>query len=134
MTNRELVCNFLQQEGYRFQEVENLFRFRAQGMNLVCEANDRDDMFIHIIAPVIYSMSNTPEVSRQQVLEVCNQLVAEKKVLKVCLDEDEDVSLSLELLISEDTNDLTSVLDRSLNILAQGRYEFTNRITKLIQQ
>ena len=47
MTNKELVRNFLQQEGYKFEETANVFRFKAQGLNLVCEATERDPMFIY---------------------------------------------------------------------------------------
>lgn len=128
MTNRDLVRDFLQQEGYKFDENDELFHFRAQGMHLVCEAGDRDDMFVRIIAPVIYSISDHPDVSRESVLEVCNRLVEKIKTLKVYVDRDGDVMLAVELFIAEQTQDLSAVLERSLNVLGQGRFDFAKHM------
>lgn len=128
MTNKELVRNFLKQEGYKFEELETVSRFRAQGLNLVCEAVESDSMFVRIVAPVIFSLSDSPEVSRGQVLEACNHLIEKIKALKVYLDSDGDVMLTIELFITEQTTDLTAVMDRSLNILGQTRFEFISLI------
>lgn len=128
MTNNELVRNFLQQEGYKFEETANVFRFKAQGLNLVCEATERDPMFIRIVAPVIYSMSDRPEISREQVLAACNKLVEQFKCLKVYLDGDGDVMLAVELFIYKDSNDLSAILERSFTILGQGRLNFSNEL------
>ena len=128
MTNKELVRNFLQQEGYKFEETTNGFRFKAQGLNLVCEATERDPMFIRIVAPVIFSMSDSPEVSREQVLSACNKLVEQFKCLKVYLDGDGDVMLAVELFIYQDSNDLSAILERSVTILGQGRLNFSNEL------
>lgn len=128
MTNKELVRNFLQQEGYKFEETGDVFRFKAQGLNLVCEASERDNMFVRVMAPVIYSMSDKPEVSREKVLEACNHLVERVKTLKAYIDRDGDVMLAVELFISEQTSDLNAVLERSINVLGHGRYEFVNNI------
>lgn len=129
MTNKELVRNFLQQEGYKFEETGDLFRFKANGLHLVCEASERDSMFIRIVAPVIYSVSDHPEISREKVLSACNHLVEKVKTLKAYLDSDNDVMLAVELFISEETSDLSAVLERSLNVLGQGRFEFSNQLT-----
>lgn len=128
MTNKELVRNFLQQEGYKFEETTDVFRFKAQGLKLVCEATDRDSMFIRIVAPVIYSMSDRPEVSREQVLAACNKLVEQIKCLKAYLDRDEDVMLAVELFIDEQSTNLDAALERSFNVLGRGRLEFANLI------
>lgn len=128
MTNNELVRNFLQQEGYKFEETANVFRFKAQGLNLVCEATERDPMFIRIVAPVIYSMSDRPEISREQVLAACNKLVEQFKCLKVYLDGDGDVMLAVELFIYKESNDLSAILERSFTILGQGRLNFSNEL------
>lgn len=128
MTNKELVRNFLKQEGYKFEELETVFRFRAQGLNLVCETDESDSMFVRIVAPVIFSLSDSPEVSRGQVLEACNHLIEKIKALKVYLDSDGDVMLTIELFITEQTTDLTAVMNRSLNILGQTRFEFISLI------
>lgn len=129
MTNKELVRNFLQQEGYKFEETGDLFRFKANGLHLVCEASERDSMFIRIVAPVIYSVSDHPGISREKVLSACNHLVEKVKTLKGYLDSDNDVMLAVELFISEETSDLSAVLERSLNVLGQGRFEFSNQLT-----
>lgn len=128
MTNKELVRNFLQQEGYKFEESDHLFRFKANGLHLVCEASSHDDMFIRIIAPVIYSVSDNPETPREKVLGACNHLVEKVKTLKAYLDDDDDVMLAVELFVSSDTQDLSTVLERCLNVLGQGRYEFSTQI------
>lgn len=130
MTNKELVRNFLQQEGYKFEETEQTFHFKAQGLNLVCEASERDSMFVRIIAPVIYSVDENPEIPREKVLAVCNHLVEKIKTLKVYVDRDGDVMLAVELFISEQTTDLSAIIERSFNVLGQGRFEFA----KLLQE
>jgi len=128
MTNKDLVRNFLQQEGYKFEETTNVFHFKAQGLHLVCEAADRDPMFIRIVAPVIYSLSDDSSISREQVLDACNRLVEKIKILKAYLDEDGDVMLAVELFVSEDTQDITNILDRIIGILAEGRIDFTKSL------
>lgn len=129
MTNKELVRNFLQQEGYKFEETGDLFHFKANGLNLICEVSERDSMFVRIIAPVIYSISDKPQISREKVLSICNHLVEKMKTLKAYLDSDDDVMLAVELFVSKDATDLSAVLERSLNILGQGRFEFSNQLT-----
>lgn len=124
MTNKELVRNFLQQDGYKFEESENVFRFKAQGLHLACEVTERDPMFIRIVAPVIFSLTDSPEIPQEQVLAACNKLVAQIKCLKAYLDEDGDVMLAVELFINEDATDISEVLDRAINVLAQGRVNF----------
>lgn len=126
MTNKELVRNFLQQEGYKFEETGDVFHFKAQGMNLVCEASERDSMFVRIIVPVIYSLLDMPAVPREKVLEVCNRLIEKIKALKIYLDADGDVMLAVELFVSEQTTDLSDVMERSLTVLGKGRFEFAN--------
>ncbi len=130
MTNIELVSNFLQQEGYKFEETENVFRFRAQGLHLICEANESDNMFVRIVVPVIYSMSDSPEIPREKVLEACNHLVEKIKILKIYLDRDGDVMMAIELFISEQAIDINAIMDRSLNILGEGRFEFANLLKR----
>lgn len=124
MTNKELVRNFLQQEGYKFEENGNVFHFKAQGMHLVCETDERDPMFIHIAAPVIYSLTDDAEVSREQVLAACNNLIARIKCLKIHLDKEGDVILVVEQFINTEATDISEVLDRAINVLAQGRLMF----------
>lgn len=128
MTNKELVRAFLQQEGYKFEEKGDVFHFKAQGLHLVCEASERDSMFVRIIAPVIYSVSDYPDISRSKVLEACNQMVEKIKTLKAYIDHDGDVMLAVELFVSEQTQDLNAVLERSLNVLGQGRFDFIKQL------
>lgn len=128
MTNKDLVRNFLQQEGYKFEETGEMFHFKAQGLNLVCEASERDSMFVRIIAPVIYSVDENPEIPRERVLAACNHLIEKIKTLKVYVDRDDDVMLAVELFISEQTTDLSAIMDRSIAVLGQGRFEFAKQI------
>lgn len=128
MTNKDLVRNFLQQEGYKFEETGDVLHFKAQGMNLVCEASERDNMFVRVMAPVIYSLSDNSAVSREKVLDACNHLVERVKTLKAYIDRDGDVMLAVELFVSEQTPDLNAVLERAIAVLGRGRYEFANKI------
>lgn len=128
MTNKELVRAFLQQEGYKFEEKGDVFHFKAQGLHLVCEASERDSMFVRIIAPVIYSVSDNPGIPREKVLEACNHLVEQIKTLKVYMDREGDVMLAIELFISDETQDFSPILERSINILGQGRFDFAKQI------
>lgn len=131
MTTKELVRNFLQQEGYKFEETTNLFRFKAQGLNYVCDADERDPIFFRIMVPVIFSANDRPEISREQVLQACNNIVEQIKVLKAYMDSDGDVSLTIEQFVSEDTQDLTNVLERSINLLAEGRIIFAKELNNI---
>ncbi|MCQ2345894.1 MAG: hypothetical protein MJZ82_03920 [Paludibacteraceae bacterium] len=107
-----------------------MLHFKAQGMNLVCEASERDNMFVRVMAPVIYSLSDNSAVSREKVLDACNHLVERVKTLKAYIDRDGDVMLAVELFISEDTSDLSAVLERAFNVLGLGRFEFSNQLTE----
>lgn len=128
MTNKDLVRNFLQQEGYKFQESTHAFHFKANGLNLICEATDDDPMFIRIIAPVIYTVSDNPAISHEKVLSICNHLVEKIKTLKAYVDADGDVMLAVELFVSEDTQNLDMVLARACNVLGQGRFDFATQL------
>ena len=47
------------------------------------------------------------------------------------MDSDSDVSLSIEQFVSEDTQDLTKVLQRSLDLLAEGRIIFAKELNNI---
>lgn len=128
MTTKELVRNFLQQEGYKFEEKTNVFRFKAQGLNCICDADEGDPNFFIIMVPVIFFADASPEINREQVLQVCNNVIARVKALKVHMHSDGNVSLSIEQFVSEDTQDLTNVLERAIDILAEGRFIFAKEL------
>lgn len=130
MTTKELVRNFLQQEGYKF-ELNGQFHFKAQGLYCVCDADEGDPTFFRIVVPVIFSANDRPEISREQVLQACNNIVEQVKVLKAYMDDDGDVSLSIDQFVSEDTQDLTNVLERSINLLAEGRIIFAKELNNI---
>lgn len=130
MTTKELVCNFLQQEGYKF-ELDELFYFKAQGLNCICDADEEDPTFFRIVVPVIFSANSLPEISREQVLQVCNDIVGQVKVLKVYMDSAGNVSLSIDLFVSEDTQNIANVFERSINLLAEGRMRFIKELNNI---
>lgn len=122
---KDLALAFLREEGYRFEESSNeIIRFKSEGMNLICETPTNDDEFIRFVLPVIYSLSDKPEVSREHILSICNTMTKQLKVLKVYLDEDNDVNLSVELFVEKDTLNLSSIISRVLGLLSQGRRLF----------
>lgn len=130
--NRNLVLTFLQEEGYKYQEIDDVtILFKAEGIHIGCRTPKNDDMFIQFLIPTIYHLSDEQGISRENILSLCNNLTQNKKGSKFFLDEednDNDVALSVEIFIEKDTTSLSTVIPRVLGLLLGGVEDFYQSI------
>ena len=131
---KDLVLNFLREEGYKYEEVaDNAIAFRSEGAYILCQIPKDDDVYVQFNMSHIYSKSDNPEVSREHVLSICNDIVYKIKTLKCYIDkEDNNVNLSIELLVGNDITSLSSIIPRVLDTLSYGRRCFYQGIASSI--
>jgi hypothetical protein len=111
----DLVKQFLAKEGFKCENVsENAVHFKYQGMNFFCEEDHRDQAFFRLIMPNIYKITD----DRERVLEACNKLTADMKVLKAFVEED-SVWLSIEMFL-DSSPEIEDFMERCLDILIEG--------------
>lgn len=113
------MINFLQSEGYRFEERETNVRFKIQGVTYIGFRNS-DNAFLQIVL-----MCNTEGQDRIKLLEACNALNSKKFVVKFTVTEDsEGVWASYEFEPNDSTtpadfDSAFSMLDRGTDELFQ---------------
>ena len=112
--------SWLKQHGIPFKELPFGLHFQYQGGSFLVADNSGDSQFFQLIMPNIYQ----GEVSeRNHMLEMCNKINEDKKVVKAHITDDNRVWLSTEILI-DNTPDVDDFFDRLLQMLHQSRMEF----------
>ena len=94
--NIELVRDWLSSEGYKYELNDDStgLRFKYQGLMIYFEADKNDEQFFRLLMPDIYTLEN----NREKVLEVCNAISSEIKLIKAFLIEDH-LFLSIEVFV-----------------------------------
>lgn len=110
--------NFLRSEGFKFNEEEGLFSFKFQGTTFISFKNDSPYLQIILIC-------NTKNVSKERVMEACNEMNADKFVLKLVA-RDETVWCSYEFMPSEHTS--SDDFSLILTILDKGSDELFEKL------
>ncbi len=116
MTTAELVQNFLSAEGYKWDiDDDGDIHFKYEGAHIYYTVDEKDPLYFRLIMPNIYQLEN----NREKVLEVCNSLCSEYKVLKAYLVNDR-LWLAVELFI-DTTPELEDFFPRSMRLLKSAR-------------
>lgn len=121
----EVYKKWLRENGYQFDVKPFGITFRHQGGNFIISDNEGDKLYLQIIMPGIYSVSNPSE--REHVYRVCNELTKEIKCLKAFFVDDNDVWLSTEMYIDH-TPELDDFMETLLRILHDGRNIFRTKL------
>lgn len=121
--NMNIYKVWLRENGIPFEEKSFGLSFRHQGGMFLLFDNSEDFQYLHLAMPCIYEGNSSERV---RLLEICNKINYDKKVVKACVMEDSDVWLSTEILI-DNTPDVNDFFDRLLQMLHMTRMEFMMR-------
>lgn len=123
MKTIDLVKQYLEQEGYRYDiDDDGDIHFKYQGVNLFYTDGGQDSLFFRIIMPNLYEVEN----NRLKVLEACNTITRDVKVLKAFIVNDA-LWLSIEMFI-DSTPEFNDFFPRCLDILYEGRRRIASEI------
>lgn len=128
MNLKELMKEYLQEEGFKVTEEEYGLDFRYHGANFVYFNLEGDESFLQVSMPYLYKVD---EENRIQALEVCNKLTCDRKVVKIVLIDDE-VWINFEVLV-DTTPELGDIMPRALNMLSQAREQFYSEMEKALK-
>lgn len=123
MRPMDLVKEYLASEGYRYDiDSDGDLHFKIEGVHLYCTNNGNDEKFLRIIMPGIYEVEN----NREKVLEACNKISRDYKVLKAFLVEDR-LWLTIEMFVdsSPEVGDFIQIL---FSILINGYKDIAKEI------
>lgn len=111
---------WLNNQGVSFHETSIGLLFRYQGGGFIIANNQNDKDYLQLIMPNIHTVDS---FSKQKALKVANKLNRDIKGLKVIINDDDSVWLTIEQFLDETPN-VEDFMDRLLNILLQGRLKF----------
>ncbi len=112
--------NWLNSQGLSFHETSFGLLFSYQGGGFIIANNKNDKDYLQLIMPNIYTVDS---ISKQTALKVANNLNRDIKGLKVIINDDNSVWLTIEQFLDE-TPEVEDFMDRLLAILLQGRLRF----------
>lgn len=111
---------WLLQNGIQFKEFPYGLHFQYQGGSFLIMDNSSDAQFFQLLMPNIHEGDAS---ERARILEMCNKINADKKVVKAHVTDDNHVWLSTEILLDH-TPDVDDFFVRLLQMLHQARMEF----------
>lgn len=116
MTFLERCEEVLRNEGYCPEFIaDKLLRFKVRGMNCFLPDNFGDTDFLKIDL----GLSAGSAVSRDRLLEIANKINSDRKVVKMSIDDDNDVLLSAEILLDQ-SPEPKDVLPRLIDMLSEA--------------
>lgn len=117
MKTSELFKRYLQSEGFPCTiDEDGDVKFKYEGKTFYLTDSGKDELFFRIIMPNIYDVE---EDERVKVLEACNEVTRDIKVVKAFIVND-SLWLSIEILI-DTTPEMGDIVPRLLDIL-MGSY------------
>ena len=120
----DLVTAWLYNEGYKHGiDQDGDVHFRYQGKHIYFTP-DEDSTYFRLIMPNVYQLEN----NRVKVLEACNTITRQYKVLKAYLVEDR-LWLSIEMFV-DSTPEIGDFIERCCNILISGFDDTAREIFK----
>ena len=122
---RDLVINFLREEGFCPKLDEGDVLFKCEGRLFVYFGNEEDNDFFQLAMPSIFDVT---EDNREMVLEACNEVTRIVKAAKcMVIDQQASVWLSCELFLDHTPN-IEDILPRAIVILQAAQQEFYSKI------
>lgn len=126
MNIKQLMLEYLQEEGFKTECDDSDITFRYQGCTFVFFDNSNDNTFFQLAMLGIFE--STPE-AREKVLEACNTVTLGRKVAKCCLTDDNEVNLYFEILV-DSSPEISDIVPRALSMLVQARTAFYEEMEK----
>ena len=121
------IFEYLKSEGLQPEMKEYGIFFRYQMMSFYILNYEDDDHFLRVVLPGIMDVDAN---NRVDVLEACNKVTAEMKIVKAYVMDSSDgdnVWLSTEQILDADPQ-LVDIIPRSLNVLLSAYREFGEAI------
>ncbi len=111
---------WLSEQGIKFHETKVGLLFKYQGGGFIIADNGNDRQYLQIIMPNIYEISS---FDKDKAFRVANKLNREVKSLKVIIQDDNNVWLTVEQFL-DDTPNVEDFMERLFGILLSGRLKF----------
>ena len=124
---KEEIKEYLAIEGLRPQEEDFGLFFRYQMINFLIMWDEDDDHFLRMCVPSIFDIDDN---NRIDVLEVCNKVNMERKVVKCIASEDNTVWVTSEQLLDQ-TPVYQDIIPRSIEMLLGARSGFYETLRTL---
>lgn len=123
---RDLVVDYLRTEGYVPQiDPDGYVVFKCEGVTFLFFDNENDEEFFQLAIPAIYEVTDD---NREMVLEACNTITRELKVVKCIVVNSSDgdsssVWLFCEVFLDRDPK-IDDIMNRCMPILQHSRRAF----------
>ncbi len=111
---------WLSEQGIKFHDTNAGLLFRYQGGGFIIADNRNDKQYLQIIMPNVYEVQT---FDKDKAYRIANKLNNEIKSLKVIIQDDDNVWLTVEQFL-DDTPNVEDFMERLLNILLRGRLKF----------
>ena len=126
MNLKELMMQFLQEEGFCPKENEYGIDFKCEGRNYAFFYDGNDDQFFRLLMPNIF---NVTDENRDVVLRALNETNSSMKVVKAYTPVPHAVWIGFEVLV-DSTPVLADFVPRALSMLRTAQQAFYEAIEK----
>ena len=124
MNLKELMLNYLREEGFCPKEEEYGLVFKCEGLNFIFFYDEDDDQYFRLMMPGIFDVT---EENFPAVLLAMNNVNSEMKVVKAYTPERDSVWLGFEGLV-DSTPVLSDFVPRGIKMLRAAQRKFYEAI------
>lgn len=124
MNLKELMLNYLREEGFCPKEEEFGIAFKCEGLNFLFFYDADDDQYFRLMMPGIFDVT---EENLSAVLMALNKVNSEIKVVKAYMPVPDEVWLGFEVLV-DSTPVLADFVPRGINMLRAAQRRFYETI------
>ena len=124
MNLKELMLNYLREEGFWPKEEEYGLAFKCEGLNFIFFYDEDDDQYFRLMMPGIFDVT---EENFPAVLLAMNKVNSEMKVVKAYTPVQDAVWLGFEVIV-DSTPVLADFVPRGINMLRAAQRKFYEAI------
>lgn len=126
MNLKEMMLQYLKEEGFCPQEDEVSIDFKCEGRTFAFFYDEDDDQYFRLMMPNIYEVTDE---NRDDVLRALNETNSSMKVVKAYTPIPQAVWVGFEVLV-DSTPVLADLVPRGLNMLRAAQQTFYEEIQK----
>ena len=124
MNLKELMLNYLREEGFCPKEEEFGIAFKCEGLNFLFFYDADDDQYFRLMMPGIFDVT---EENLPAVLVAMNKVNSDMKVVKIYTPVPDSVWIGFEVLV-DNTPVLADFVPRGMNMLRAAQRKFYEAI------
>lgn len=128
MNLKEMMMEYLREEGFCPKENEYGLDFKCEGRSFVFFFEENDERFFRLMMPNIFDVTDE---NHDIVLKALNETNSSMKVIKAYTPIPQAVWLSFEVLV-DSTPVLDDIVPRALDMLRAGQQVFYETIQKVV--